>query len=153
MRMDGGFWGILVGLQCAGIAFLVYQSLSGGPAPAQGPAIPSTATATQVLPAPAMTGGPDEERLRQIIREELAALGPAAASGARAAAPRDPARDRAQRERVAEQIDHYRSVGRISENEMAALQHDIAQLDPASRTEMLGALTRAMNAREIQGQM
>lgn len=148
--------GILVALQCAGIAFLVYRSVAGGATPAPGPVIPMAVAGAAAPAGPATAANPGEERLRQIIREELAAL---AASGgpdgrpAAAAAPRDPERDRARREQVAAQIAHYRSVGRISEPEMAALQHDIAQLDPASRTEMLGALTRAMNAREIHGQM
>jgi hypothetical protein len=66
---------------------------------------------------------------------------------------RDPGKDRTQRELVAGQIAHYRSVGRISETEMAGLQQDIAQLDPASRRELLNELTRAMNAKEIKGLM
>jgi hypothetical protein len=148
--------GILVALQCAGIAFLVYRSVAGDATPAPGPAIPVTVAGAAAPAGPAMAATPGEERLRQIIREELAALAAPGSPGARAAvaaAPRDPERDRARREQVAAQIAHFRSVGRISEPEMAALQHDIAQLDPASRTEMLGALTRALNAREIQGQM
>jgi hypothetical protein len=143
----------LVALQCAGIAFLVYRALGDAPAPAT----PVPALAAQAA-APAST--PDEERLRQVIREELSAqlaAAPAAAGATRVAAapvaPRDADRDRQQRERVASQIEHYRSVGRISDTEMMDLQGEIALLDPASRREMLGKLSRAMNAQEIQGRM
>jgi hypothetical protein len=149
------FLGILVGLQCAGIAFLVWRSLVPDQAPA------ATQAATAPVPAgtawqAAASGAPDEERLRRIIREELAALPVAGATGLPAtvaAAPRDAERDRAQREQVAAQIAHYRSVGRMSEAEMLGLQQDIAKLDPASRREMLATLTRAVNAREIQAPM
>jgi hypothetical protein len=154
MRTADGVWGALIAAQCAGVVFLVFQSLrapSSTPAPAPSPAAP----AATILADP---GGPlsDEERLRQIIREELAALGSVTAPApapALTAAPRDPGKDRTQRELVAGQIAHYRSVGRISETEMAGLQQDIAQLDPASRRELLNELTRAMNAKEIKGLM
>lgn len=144
--------GILLAVQCAGIAFLVWRSLA---APAA-PGVATPAIVTSSTPAAPSAGALDEERLRQVIREELAALpapGAAGAPPAGALVPRDPERDRAQREQVAAQIAHYRSVGRISEAEMQGLQQDIAQLDPAARKEMLAALVRAMNAREIQGQM
>jgi hypothetical protein len=143
--------GVLVALQCAGIAFLVYRSLAVQPTPGA-----ATSAMTSSIPAAASGGAFDEERLRQVIREELAALPAPGVPGAQPAialAPRDAERDRAQREQVAAQIAHYRSVGHISEAEMQGLQHDIAQLDPVARKEMLAALVRAMNAREIKGQM
>lgn len=144
--------GVLVALQCAGVAFLVYRSL-GAPS-GSAPAAPALVTAPLPQPVPPATA--DEQRLRQIIREELAALaiaGTAPAGPMQAAAPRDPERDRAQREYVAAQIAHYRSVGRISDAEMQNLQQDIARLGPADRKAMLATLVQAMNAREIQGQM
>jgi hypothetical protein len=142
--------GILLALQCAGIAFLVWRSLAAPPAPAV--AAPATVASSITIPA---AGATDEERLRQIIREELAALPVPGTVGAPAiaTAPRDAERDRAQREQVAAQITHFRSVGRMSEAEMLGLQQDIAKLDPASRREMLATLTRAVNAREIQAPM
>jgi len=54
---------------------------------------------------------------------------------------------------VERQIDHYRSVGAISEMQMMDLQGEIARLDPASQREMLSKLARAMNAQEITGRM
>ena len=144
---------MLVALQCAGIAFLVYRALGDAPAAA----VFAPAVAAQAA-TPAAT--PDEARLRQIIREELSAqlaATPAAAGGTRVAlapaAPRDARKDRLQRERVEQAIDHYRSVGAITDPQMAALQDDIAQLDPDSRREMLSKLSRAMNAQEITGRM
>jgi hypothetical protein len=139
--------GVLVALQCAGIAFLVYRSLAVQPTPGA-----ATSAMTSSIPAAASGGAFDEERLRQVIREELAALPAPGVPGAQPAIALAP-RDRAQREQVAAQIAHYRSVGHISEAEMQGLQHDIAQLDPVARKEMLAALVRAMNAREIKGQM
>jgi hypothetical protein len=143
----------LVALQCAGIAFLVYRALGDAPAAAA----PASSFVAQ---AAAPSSAPDEERLRRIIREELAAqlaaapVAPATAGAARVAtAPRDADKDRAQRERVERQIDHYRSVGAISETQMAELQNDIAQLDPAGQREMLSKLARAINAQEIQARM
>lgn len=139
--------GILLALQCAGIAYLIYRSLAAPPVP--GVVAPAAVASSITIPAVGVT---DEERLRQIIREELAALPAPGAAGtpAVAMAPRDAERDRAQREQVAAQITHFRSVGRISEAEMLDLQQDIAKLDPASRREMLATLMRAVNAREIQ---
>lgn len=140
----------LVALQCAGIGFLVYQALGDEPAPLAA-AAPVTADVRPMLV--------DEARLRQVVREELAALtattaaAPGAARLAAAPAPRDAGKDRLQRERVEQQIDRYRSAGAISDTQMNELQDDIAQLDPASRREMLSRLARAMNAQEIQGRM
>jgi len=143
----------LLALQCAGIGFLVWQSLGGAPARPT-IAMPAAADVAAAVPA-------DDERLRRIVREELAAQLATAAAGApapdRAAAvppaPRDAEKDRLQRERVDRVIEHYRSVGAISEAQMAELQNDIAQLDATSRREMLRKLTRAMNAQEITGRM
>ena len=144
--------GMLVALQCAGIAFLVYRALGDVPAAA----VLAPASAAQSA-APAAAA--DEARLRQIIREELSAQLAAtpAAGAARVAlapgAPRDAQKDRLQRERVEQQIERYRSAGAITDAQMTALQDDIAQLDPDSRREMLSKLSRAMNAQEIQGRM
>ena len=141
----------LVALQCAGIVFLVYQAL-GDKRASPPPAAPASLTAG-VQPVPL-----DEARLRQVVREELAALTVTAPGATRPAvalvpAPRDAEKDRLQRERVAEQIDRYRTAGAISDAQMSELQNEIAQLDPASRREMLGKLTRAMNAGEIEGRL
>jgi hypothetical protein len=141
---------ILVALQCAGTAFLLWRSLATGAAPTVAQSAPMPAPAASAWP-PVPSGPTSDERLRQIIREELAQLGSGGA--AVPATPRDAEADRAQREQVAGQIAHYRSVGRITEAQMFALQRDIARLDPAGRRDMMAELTRAMNAREIQGLM
>ena len=102
---------------------------------------------------------PDEDRLRQIIREELAAL-PAGGIGAVKQAEAevvlsstDNAENQYQREQVAQQLNYYTSVGRISDADMQKLQGEIAKLDEASRTEMLRMLTRALNSGQLEGRL
>ena len=97
----------------------------------------------------------DETRLRQIIREEFDAHTESDSYGARdvAARQRSAEENRYQREYVSQQIDYYASVGSISEQEMQQLQREIAALDTAGRKAMLSKLTRAMNARQIEGQL
>jgi hypothetical protein len=51
-----------------------------------------------------------------------------------------------QRDAVAQQIEAYRATGTITDAQMLELQADIAQLDAASRRQMLSRLTRALNA-------
>lgn len=144
----------LVLAQCLGVAFLVYQ---GARAPAPPTALPPVSVAAS---APAMPGAVplapvDEQRLRQIVREELATAGGIAAARAPGAgpAPLPPEELARRREEIEQKLAFYRSAGRISEAEMSDLQGRIAKLDPASRREMLGRLTRAINAREIEGQL
>ena len=103
--------------------------------------------------------GIDEERLRYIIRDELRtelgqlSRGESAVATAPAPAPRDPVESERQREQVFQQIEYYSSVGRISDAEMVKLQTDIARLDPAARTQALGALNRAMNSGQLEGRL
>lgn len=98
----------------------------------------------------------DEERLRQIIREELDAYSFAIASSSSedqyvAPVARDPMQDQEQLDNVAEQLQYYSSVGTISNSEMARLQMDIGRLDEAGRRDMLRKLTQAMNSGAIKG--
>lgn len=101
----------------------------------------------------------DEDRLRQIIREELIvqfenhALSQPQASRSAAAAPLDPAEMAERREQLSQQLQYYVSVGRISDAEMQRLQIDIAKLDAKGRTEMLSELTRALNSGRLEGQL
>ena len=97
----------------------------------------------------------DEDRLRAIIREELAALPLPASQADNANAYRsvNPAEIEYQREQVAQQLEYHISVGTISEVDMARLQMEIATLDEAGRREMLGALTRAMNSGRLDGRL
>lgn len=101
----------------------------------------------------------DEDRLRQIIREELAAqpdgrFEPAKQMDAAFASnSTDKAENQYQRELVAQQLVYFSSVGSISHADMQMLQMEIAKLDEASQKEMLGKLTRALNSGELDGRL
>lgn len=117
---------------------------------------PSHAGAAVAEKPAAITGGMEEAQLRRIIREELAvALRDRDEHRVKDAAAqrRSPEDNHYQREYVSQQIDYYASVGSIDEQEMHELQREIAELDEAGRKEMLSKLTRAMNARQIKGQL
>ena len=97
--------------------------------------------------------------MRAIIREELtraqsqvgAPVGaPPAVTSSR---PRDPAADQQRREAVAQQIEVYRATGTITDTQMQQLQADIAQLDDASRKQMMSTLMRALNSGDIKGRL
>lgn len=100
-----------------------------------------------------------EERLRQIIREELSTeLADLPGmdqqrDAAVAAYSRSEAEMESQLELVSQQLEYYSSVGSISDLEMQQLQMDIARLDPAGRTEMLRELVRAINSGRLEGQL
>ncbi len=102
---------------------------------------------------------PDENQLRKIVREELAAqLGSLSVSSAPkdtaiVAELRDEVKDQNQRELVAQQLEYHTSVGSISEMDMQKLQGEIAKLDKASQKEMLGKLTRALNSGQLDGRL
>jgi len=102
---------------------------------------------------------PNEDRLRQIIREELGAeldrrsepdkqMDPVIASSST-----DETEIEYQRELVAQQLEYYASVGSISDADMQKLQMDIAKLDDAGRTEMLRELMRALNSGRLEGRL
>ena len=107
----------------------------------------------------ATTYYPDENRLRKIVREELAAqLGALSEvstqeDSATVLEPEDEVKYQYQRELVAQQLNYHTSVGRISDMDMQMLQMEIAKLDEAGRREMLGRLTRAMNSGELDGRL
>ena len=127
----------------------------------------AAATAPQ-LPAASVTAksdevtsirdrGLDEERLRQIVREELAAHSsrssrqdPATAPDAR---PSDATGDPSQREHVEQQIDYYVGLGQISDNDMQRLQAGIVKLDIGARRQMMSKLVRALNSGELKGRL
>lgn len=102
---------------------------------------------------------PNEDRLRQIIREELGAeldrrsdpdkqMDPVIASSST-----DKTETDFQRELVTQQLEYYSSVGSISDSEMQKLQMEIAKLDDTGRTEMLRELSRAINSGRLEGQL
>ena len=101
----------------------------------------------------------DDNQLRQIIREELAAQldgrpGPDAETDAfMASNTSDPSEYQYQRELVAQQLEYHTSVGSISDTDMQKLQGEIAKLDAAGRTEMLGRLIRALNSGGLDGRL
>jgi hypothetical protein len=102
---------------------------------------------------------PDEDRLRQIIREELRAELDVKSESDKQTDPdivpgsRDAVEMEYHRAQVAQQLETYVSVGSISDVDMQRLQMDIARLDAAGRTEMLGELSRAFNSGILGGRL
>ena len=102
---------------------------------------------------------PDEDRLRQIIREELGAqLGRQPEPDNQmdsviASSSTDRAETEYQRELISQQVEYYASVGSISDTDMQRLQIEIAKLDESSRKEMLRKLTRALNSGRLEGRL
>lgn len=102
---------------------------------------------------------PDEDQLRKIVREELAAqLGTLSGTVTQENAvsvsrPRDEVEDQKQKELVAQQLSYHKSVGHISDSDMQKLQVEIARLDEAGRREMLGELSRAINSGQLDGRL
>jgi hypothetical protein len=101
----------------------------------------------------------DEDLLRQIIREELAAQ-----SNQRSGSvgqmdivfepsPAEKANNQYQRDLVTQQLEYHTSVGSISNTDMQKLQGEIAKLDAAGQTEMLSKLTGALNSGKLEGQL
>lgn len=107
-------------------------------------------------PAPA-AAGLDIATLRRIIREELRAARPAESIAAepQAGAAEQPVYDdtdmQRRQERIWADMDYLRAQDEVSSAELDLLLAEIARLDPARRTEMLGELSRAMNRGEIKG--
>jgi hypothetical protein len=100
----------------------------------------------------------DEERLRNVVREELGRLQgppntPSSASSVRRAHGRDEPIHLQQQQLIAQQIENYRAVGSITDEQMQELQVNIAQLDAESRREMMSRLIRALNSGELKGRL
>jgi len=104
----------------------------------------------------------DEQRLRRVIREELARLQsrpdtaardvrPALAANAGNDSARADSANRYAREAIAQQIETYRAIGSISDAQMLELQAAIAKLDEASRKQMMSRLVRTLNAGDLNG--
>jgi len=155
---------VLSVLQIAAIVFLASRIMApeqGGRDRAAGAdPEPTVITTENASPSPASTEVPhfaDEQLLRRIVREELAAqLNLPAQPDPHAAEPPDPvvqAEQQYRRERLEQEIEHYISVGKISDIEMQMLEADIAKLDEEGQKEMLRRLVRAINAGEIEGRL
>jgi hypothetical protein len=99
----------------------------------------------------------DENRLRQIVREELRAqLGESLASAAQAAEEEvpDPVSEAEYQYRLdaaMQNLDYHIEQGEISNTDMIKLQSEIALLDEDGRRQMLGRLARAMSTGELEG--
>lgn len=112
--------------------------------------------ATPIAPSTVSPAAPsvDEERLRAVIREELAQLHVQRdAPPPVAPLPRNRPVDPQQRAVVEQQIEAYRGVGAITESQMQDLQADIAQLDDPTRKQMMSKLIRALNSGDIKGRL
>ena len=136
-------------LQTIGIAALVVHAFrEEHPVAADAP--PANAAVSTI----GSSTSTNEQQLRAIIREELARLpsqpGPLPEAPAR---PRDPVVDQQRRNAVAQQIETYQAAGAITDTQMQELQADIAQLDDASRKQMLSKLIRALNSGDIKGRL
>jgi hypothetical protein len=147
-------------LQTLGIAALVMHAFGAkhSPLPEQRPSMSSAAAISPASSGPTSGVAPDvrEERLRTIVREELARLQSSAqgdASTSLEEQPRDPSADLHHREAIAQQIEAYRGAGAITDAQMQELQADIAQLDNVSRKQMMSKLIRALNSGEIKGRL
>lgn len=160
-------FGLVVLAQLALIAllYLSFRSLEqkvdmalqpAGPVAAAGdPGTASGEPASSARPSE----GLDSATIRRIIREELwaARLGESIAAEPQAGAAAEPVYDEAEMQRRQERIwgdmDYLRAQDEVSTAELDLLLAEIARLDPARRTEMLGELNRAMNRGEIKGKL
>ena len=145
---------VLSVMQTIGIAALVVHAFRAEQ-PAPDP--PANPPAAAIAPGAAQIV--DEERLRRVIREELAQQHnrPASVhdtSAAQSAPPRAAtAADIQRRDNIAQRIEAYAAMGAISDTQMMELQTDIARLDPASRRQMMSRLVRALNSGDLKGRL
>jgi hypothetical protein len=104
------------------------------------------------------TSGLDARVLRRIVREELLAARSSQEAGDRSAAENEPpmydeAEMQYRRELVIQEIEYLKEQVDVSTAELEQLMGNIAQLDPARRTELMGLLNQAMNRGEIRGKL
>ena len=137
-------------VQLIGLLLLGYMVMTGGTSSIQMPGS-SNASDDRAQASPGAAAAFDDASLRRVIREELTAHARAAAMPVSPPVVRDPAQDRLHKDRVEQQLAQYKRIGAVSPRQMQDLQDQIARLDPAGRKEMLSKLTRALNAREIDG--
>lgn len=117
------------------------------PAPSIAPSAHTSAPAAAI----------DEQRLRAIIREELASAGHASKSEPPGtAAEIDPQKEIEydyKLEEVRQTLDFYAQTGQVSQEEMGRLQSDIAKLRPGDREAMLRRLVRELNSGSLEGRL
>jgi hypothetical protein len=123
---------------------------------------PQAAATTEAAVAPTSLPNPlcqDEAQLRRLIREELAAAAgnpgslPVSRPADADSGPHAPSDAQARAELVNRRVDDYIRAGAISQVEMAALQGEIARLDPAAQRAAIGKLVRAINAGALAGNL
>ena len=143
----------LIGLSLVQTALLVYLVIGTSYSARQ------TSPPEFKTPLPSANSGTiDEQRLRQVVGDEVRAQlagfkTQMSAADSNAAPPpvhRDTAEENRRRDQVAQQIENYRSVGQISNQEMQKLQSEVARLAPPDRQQMMSRLARAINAQEIK---
>lgn len=99
----------------------------------------------------------DEQKLRNIVREELQAQLSELAISEKPVPDNtvsetvSDAEYQYRFEAVAQNLEYFLEKGRISDAEMSSIQADIARLDPEGRRQMMGQLVRAINSGEIEG--
>lgn len=98
----------------------------------------------------------DENRLRQIIRQELSAQLNAHSAEIESSeedpqGPVSEAEYQYRLEAALQDLDFYIREGEISDADMARLQGDIAGLDDEGRKQMLSLITQALNSGELKG--
>ena len=107
----------------------------------------------------ANTCNPGEDRLREIIREEVGALlvstpAPQSLAGETVGSDERTEVDYQQQPQAVEQsLYFYTQVGRISQGEMRQLQSDIAKLRPEDRRDMFRRLAKALNDGTLDGRL
>lgn len=144
---------VLSALQIAAIAFLALQIYE------RDRAVESPPERTTIVAAQPGIATTDEDQLRRVVREELAAWGASIAVDRSAATPTpyssaaSIADQRAQLALVSGQLEQYRGQGFMSPAEMGSFQEELARLEPSVRKQVLSRLVRAMNAGEIRGEL
>jgi hypothetical protein len=135
---------------------LIILTLSGTPQPPGAQSfLPQNSICAGAVPPGAPTAALDPEQLRTILRTELAQqLQAVDRAGSRKPSEpevsRDQVADRTRRENVMQEIENYRGVGVITDEQLTRLQMQIAQLDPESRHQAAMRLIQAINRDEIK---
>ena len=125
---------------------------------AEQPVAPSNSTLSMPESGSHVTSAPiPEDRLREIIREELVAqlndVAGAQTDAAPAPSPVDDTEFQYRRELVAQRLQYYANVGQITRQEMDELQGQIAALKEGDRQAMLRELVRTLNTGAIEGRL
>ena len=103
--------------------------------------------------------GLDNQQLRMIVREELAAalshyeLAAQNTTPAQETPVYDEVEMQYRRQLVLEELEALKSQAEVSSGELERLMGDIARLNPEARTELIKILNQALNRGEIKGHL